>query len=340
MSLQIARSNLRSKLLTDTAFEPQEQRDTLELIDKWWFQYKEWEERDTFVGAFKEGRMTIRQGPHSQTYGWYQGRHSGTDFVAEKQVYEKERYRTGVDSIKERLNPDNLATLETGERMKYTHGLHDLSASLGTPTIPQISKQLRWKNETGKLSDWVTIFMPLAEPEDHGLFILLNLMAKRLKIASPLVYERVRYMSKRMTRLKLAAAEDIGAGLSNHSVTELPKFKYGVKRESDLDFARFKNTLDYTSILPKATTPKPVSQPMPKPTFTSGSIPPPPPPKAADTNTNEIVISYREHKGDRFPVFTQWNGGAFVCLPGEPGSKWFQRERVPDYWQKTVELSR
>jgi hypothetical protein len=339
MTLEGSRSNLRAKLLGDSAFEISEQRNTLELITKWWRCYKAWEERDTFLAAFKAGRMTVRQGPRSQLYGAYKGQSSTAGFLAGEVSYENERYRTGVDSIKERMNPGNLATMEGGERMKYTHGLHDLSASLCTPTIPRITKQVRWKNEKGKLSDWITIFMPVADPEDHTLFILLNLMTKTSKTAGAEIKETVRYMSKRMTRIKLAAAEDIGAGLTNISTTGGTKFRYGLKKDEELNFARFKNALDYTSILPKPSTPAP--PPVLTQTHTSGpSAPLPPMPPSKSTSTNEIVLSYREHEGDRFPLFTQWNGKAFACLEGESGSKWILNGEIPDQWPTTVELGR
>ena len=342
MSLEEARSNLRLKLLDgDTAFEPDQQKDTLDLIDKWWTFYKIWEGKDTFVKAFNEGRMTIRQGPVSQTYGEYNGKSSTGGFLADNVAYPTERYRTGMDSLKERMNPDNLARLDNGERMKYKHGLHDLSASLCTPNIPLITKQVRWKNEQGKLSDWITIFMPMAQQEDLTLFTLLNLMAKRTRNACPDIFNRVRYISKRMTRMKLAAGEDIGAGLSNQSWNGVPKFKYGLKPDSDLNMNRFKNTLDYKSILPKTTTPTPTSQPVPVQTMPSGSIPPPPPPmKKDDTSTNEIVMCYREHQGERFPLFTRFNdkARAFVCLPDETGANYIQNRRIPDKWALTVEV--
>lgn len=348
MSLEVARDTLTEQLLSGFAFEPEEHKNTCDLIDRWWFFYKHWEERDTFLDAFKAGRMTVRQGPASQTYGEYQGKDSGIAFAAsrgeDRALYPGERYRVGIDSIKERMNPANLATLDGGERLKYKHGLHDLSASLCTPNVPQLSKQVRWKNEAGKLSEWITIFMPVAEPFDHTLFILLNLKAKRARNASPEIFRKVREMSKQMTRIKLAAPEDIGAGLRDVSTNNIPKFKYGNKGDSELDFSRFKNALDYTSILPKPSAPKP-PVPMPTPSVsgpgsTSGPPPPPPPMQTGATSTNEIVLCYRQHAGDRFPLFTQWDGRYFTCLPGESGSKWIVNGRIPDRWAQTVELSR
>lgn len=342
MTLEIARSSLRNRLLEgDTAFDLKEQMQTIALIKMWWSLYRAWEEKDTFLKAFKDGRMTVRQGPRISEpdeglYGSYGGKTSTGGFKAGGTSYPDERYRTGMDSVKERLNPANFS-IDGGERLKYKRGLHDLSASLCAPAVPLITKQVRWKfaGEGGKLSKWATIFTPMAQPADHSLFILLRLMAKRLRQAAPEVHRLVREIGLRMTRIKLAAAEDIGAGLSDVSFTGSPKFKYGLKGEGDLDFGRWKNTLDYTSILPK-----PPESPSPhlKTQGIGSSGPPPPPPPTKDTNTNEIVICYREHAGTRFPLFTAYDGRRFVCLESEASSRWIVNGVIPDRWATTVEL--
>ncbi|MGC4049414.1 MAG: hypothetical protein QM757_07860, partial [Paludibaculum sp.] len=69
MSLQFARRTLTFQLNSGDAFKEKEFRTTLKMINIWWSAYKRWEEQDTFEAAFRGGRMTVRQGTESQTYG-------------------------------------------------------------------------------------------------------------------------------------------------------------------------------------------------------------------------------------------------------------------------------
>lgn len=318
MSLQFTRRALTFQLNSGDAFKEGESRTTLRMINAWWAAYKSWEEQDTFEAAFRGGRMTVRQGTESQTYGDYNGKTADIAFGArhgeiEKQLYPAERYRTGTDSLKERLNPANFGMHE-GERLKYKHGLHDLSGSLCSPMVQLITKQVRWK--WGELAVRTTIFMPLAEPEDMALFHLLNTMAKANRVSRPEIYTRVAELRRRMTRLKMADSADIGAGLHNISPSDdHVKLRYGIRqipgKDGELvgkDKERFNKALDYKSILPT----------MPKPSL-----------------LNEIVICYREHAGPRFPIFTKWisEEKAFVCFENEPSSKWIVGGRIPDNWK-------
>lgn len=321
MSLYKSRAVLRLRLLSGEAFNKGAEAKTLALMEDWWFHYKAWERQDTFLAAFRQGRMTIRQGPDSQTYGVYQGRDSGIAFTArrgevEGKAYPAERYRTGVDSVKERLNPSTFG-MDQGERLKYKHGLHDLSGSLCTPAIPKITSQVRWK--WGKLASWVTIFMPMAQPEDLATFHLLNSKAKQARAEQPNIYARVADMRRQISRIKLADSVDIGAGLHDVAADGSdPKLRYGRKELGDkgqptgVDLERQKKALDYPSILPTS---------------------------AKATNMNEIVIAYRQHEGIRFPLFAKWNKekNAFECLPDEPSSKTIAGELIPDTWADTVQ---
>jgi hypothetical protein len=347
------------------AFDENEHKNTLECINVWWWYYKEWEGRDTFLAAFKQGRMTIRQGPALQTYGEYQGKPAEFAFGAnrgteEKVPYPQDRYRTGMDSVKERLDPSNFG-MDSGERLKYKKGLHDLSGSLCTPVIPLITKQLRWKH--AELSQFVTIFMPMAEPEDIALFHLLNSMAKVARTARPEIHSRVKELNRQMSRIKLAEAGDIGSGLRDVAPlnSNVPKFRYGFKQTqipdqkgepTGQDLRRRNNALNYKSILPTPPTPiVPTSNTSMSNTSmsntstsvisTSGAPPPPPPmPTTLTSNMNEIVIAYRQHEGTRFPLFTRWQdtAKAFVCLKDEPGSTRIGKGMIPDRWALTVEV--
>lgn len=322
MSLYKSRAVLRLRLLSGEAFNKGQESKTLRLMEDWWFHYKAFERQDTFLAAFKQGRMTIRQGPESQTYGVYEGRDSGIAFTArhgavEGAKYPGERYRTGVDSVKERMTPTNFG-MDHGERLKYKHGLHDLSGSLCSPVIPKITSQVRWK--WGKLATWITIFMPMALPEDMATFHLLNTKAKQARAEQPNIYARVAEMRRQMSRIKLADSVDIGAGLHDISADgTTPKFRYGQKevlgtdrKPTGVDLERQKKALDYTSILPTS---------------------------ARATNMNEIVIAYRQHEGNRFPLFAKWNKdkNVFECLPDEPSSSTVTGKVIPDNWAETVQ---
>lgn len=363
MLLEHFRNQLKARLDSGTAFHASEEQGTLEAIKSWWDHYKYWESIDTFLDAFKEGRMTIRQAPLSLMYGTYQGQSSTAAFGAnhasstDRVEYPEHRYRVGIDSLKERMNPASFGLFQ-GERLKYLHGLHDLSGSLLTPTIAKISTQLRWKDqslEDSKLNSWINIFMPMAKPEDMALFNQLNFMAKQVRAQRPLLYTRVQEMRRRMSRIKLAEAADIGAGLRNIAPSgQDPKFRYGLKSDPDpatgrltgVDHVRAQNALNYPSILPQP--PARISPPAsllsaaaaaaagPGPPGSSAA-PPPPPPGAKTTNTNEIVICYREHAGFRFPIFATWDkrAKAFICMAGEASSKLIVDGRIPDVWANT-----
>jgi hypothetical protein len=330
MGLHVSRSKLKLRLLGDEPFKPNQLTETMKLINEWWQAYKAWEAQDSFVAAFSEGRLAVRQGPEALMYGQYQGEKSFGDFAARHRdpksttAYPNERYRVGANSLKERMNPANFG-MDQGEKLKYKRGLHDLSASLLAPSIPFIKDQLRWKWTGKKLDEWITIFMPLAQPEDMGLFAMLNTMAKEVKTAQAEPYKTVVYMRDRMTRLKLADSVDIGAGLQDVAVGDVtapgykPKLKYGVKglpdqngRLTGKDLERYNKTLFYTSILPR---------------------------DGRTQNTNEIVIAFREHAGDRFPIFTRFDGeSAFVCLEDEPSSRHIVGGKIPNAWAQTLEL--
>ena len=323
MGLVISRTKLTLRLRSGIAFDQGEENTTLQFINAWWIHYKAWERDDTFLAAFREGRMTVRQGPLSQTYGDYEGQKGGIAFSArhgnvEKVLYPNERYRTGMESVKQRLDPSNFG-MHHGERLKYKHGLHDLSGSLCTRHVPQITKQVRWK--WGELEKYITIFMPMAKPEDVALIEWLNTMAKEARTQRPLICNRVAELRKEISRIKLAEPGDIGAGL--HDIApdgKAPKFRYGMKQVPDQtgkptgpDLQRYKNALNYPSILPTA----------PKP-----------------SNMNEVVIAYRRHAGARFPLFTRWDTAkkGFECLPDEPSSTSIPGGLIPDAWETTTQV--
>lgn len=381
MSLEKYRKVLLDRVRLGTAFKPSNVPLTLKAMENWWTFYKAWEKQDTFLKAFREGRMTVRQipipkfepgaeidweddnsiekakyqnrpvnqiKPYDITYGNYNGKESETKFGAwrgpkEGVPYEKERYRVGTIALKDRMNPANFG-IDRGERLKYKHGLHDLSASLCVPTIPALNRQVRWK--WGELTVRITVFMPLGKEEDLYLFFLLNAAAKKERATSPQAYEKVADMRRRMTRVKLADSVDIGAGLRDVSSpgSDVPKFRYGVKEDlvngqlTGIDRERQQKALAYTSILPKTAKPSnidtspttPMGRSMPKPAANKDG---------ATTSCNEIVVAYREHEGDRFPIFTKFDiHKGFLCHPDEASSRYIVGGVIPNNWERTVEV--
>jgi hypothetical protein len=336
MSLLFHRYRLAMQLLKgDAAYQPPEADLTLEMIDTWFNLYKKWEAADTFLTAFREKRMTVRQSPKSQTYDAnFKARHESlpqSDGTYGMKKYSGQKYATGIDSLKERLNPRNFELTPGNEKGKYKHGLHDLSGSLLDPDKPTISDQLRWKDfknvapevrSGAKFVKWYVIFMPMAQPEDLGLFHPMNSASKRLRSVCPDIYYRVVDIRQRMSRIKLAEEDDMGCGLIDVARVEAPapKFRYGLKnpldaqgRLSPIDQERRRKALHYTSILALQ--------------------------REKKSTSNEIVIAYRKHAGARFPLFTQWNEerAGFICLEDEATSASVKGGFIPDKWQQTVE---
>ena len=174
---------------------------------------------------------------------------------------------------------------------------------------------MRWKH--GETRVRITVFMPLAWPADLEALYLLNAAAKAAQDTFPKgATLRTTEMRRRMTRIKLAEGEDIGAGLRDVSAqnSNKPKIRYGMKEElvdgrlSGIDATRAQNVFNYTKV-PKT---EPVwVQPMLRGQKIGVPV-------EITKSTNEIVIAYRQHEGDRFPLFTKYDsrkGGAFICHP-------------------------
>jgi hypothetical protein len=206
--------------------------------------------------------------------------------------------------------------------------------------------------------------MPIAHEEDMVVFYMLNDLSKKAKTQSPKLYEAVVAIRRSMSRLKLGAAEDIASGLYDISPrphVDLPKFRYGIKAEKgqqnplkvQQNQERMQAVLHYKGIVKLQ--------------------------RERQSESNEIVIAYRQHAGDRFPLYTRWiqeaeppvvdtkpkpvvtphTGGGpppppppmpdkimkkrpegrFECLPGEPSSKYIVGGSIPNDWKDTKELN-
>ena len=52
-----------------------------------------------------------------------------------------------------------------------------------------------------------------------------------------------------------------------------------------------------------------------------------------------IVVAYREHEGDRFPIFTKFDiHKGFLCHPDEASSRYIVGGVIPNNWERTVEM--
>jgi hypothetical protein len=306
---------------------------TLGLTNDWFGWYKHWEAHDTFFAAIRERRMTFRQGPADQDT---KKDINMTSLAAPTEKSKKHigyKYEVGLDSVLQRMDPRRFERGGSVDpRGKYEHGLHDLSASLMSPDKPTISEQVRWKPpknvsaevaKSAKFNKWAVIFMPLGQPQDLALFALLNSMAKEARLRQPAFSGRVVEMRRRITRIKLGDGADIGAAFLNVQTKEaMPaKFRYGLsgalKSSGEFDHELARRLRDhaknYQGII--------ASQ------LERGQL------------SNEIVMCYRHHDGDRFPIVVKWEHDlqAWMCQ-GAQSARYIEKGIVFDDWARTREL--
>ncbi len=336
MSLPHARAALKQTLLVDAPFSVERARRVDQLAMDWFNAYKDWERADTFKDAITEGRMCISQRGEDTVIGdgnpaWLNAKdidQQGPRTQATQ--YRDLRYRTGVDSVKDRLKPSNFGVntkpLASGvmiTRMKYKLGLHDLSASLFNPAKPRISEQARW-DLNGSKKDWPILFMPLPAPADLVVYDLLSTLRRDWRTqGNDMLVTTVDHIRRRMTRVKFAQDSDMGAGLINafsagSGDPNRAKFRYGMADvQSELrgqtwvpvyrqgiSLVRRAKALEYQSILATQ----------------AGS-------------SNEIVVAFRQHANPEFPVITRWDGAGCRVLEGGtsiPGAF------IADTWRETL----
>ncbi|MEJ8857566.1 hypothetical protein WKW79_23545 [Variovorax robiniae] len=335
--LSQVRALLRQHIVVNEPFSAPRAKQIAQLASDWFIEYKEWEKADRFLAAVRDKRMCISQRGTDTVIGAGnrsnpahlgvkdQDKQGGT---TQKILYKTLSYRTGVDSLKERLDPANFGSSPQGEeitRLKYKLGLHDLSASLMNPDKPTIKEQARWElDPIGSKSKWPLVFMPLPKQKDLVVFNLLNLLHKEWRTAGHLdLAETVARIRRRMTRVKFAQDSDMGAGLINANPAgsgdpNLAKFRYGMadvqgKEGTTLtvyikgiSLVRQAKALEYQSILATQT-----------------------------SSSNEIVVAFRQHDSPRFPMIGLWNGNG-VDLEGGPTG--IQGNFIPNNWASTVEL--
>jgi len=331
--LGTAREHLRQHIVVNEPYSAGRALRIKQLANDWFNAYKDWEKGDKFLKAIREKRMCISQRGLATVIGDGNPAYLGVKDQnnqggrSQKVLYKTLTYRTGVDSLKDRLDPANFGST-TGEitRLKYKLGLHDLSSSLMNPLKPKISEQARWDLDGIKKS-WPLVFMPLPKIKDLVLFNLLNLLHKdwRGKGHDDLA-ETLAYIRRRMTRVKLAQDSDMGAGLINVNPAasgdpSRAKFRYGLADvqsvlqngswvpvyRAGISLERQNKALEYQSIL-----------------------------ASQQGSSNEIVVAFRTHASPRFPIIGVWNGQG-CSLAAEP-SPYIKGNFIPDAWESTVEL--
>lgn len=303
----------------------------LDAIRDWWTALKNWEDAETFSRAFGEGRMSVRTIRYDQVHG------QGSFPLQMIRQAEPEKGKqempgisnTGIKGLQKRFAPANFGVTQVmnqyvlSESKKYEAGLHDMSVSLLHPKR-LISHQLYGygfqtdarkinTNEEGDVVDSSTyvVFMPLPMPEDLSLFIVLSQKAKEMQSVAPAIHRLVRVIRSELTRVKFADPDDSHIGFAEISPNvcfdiEQRKYRYGIK-QADVETVagRYSGELarrraaarQYTSILETAF----------ERSLRLGDA------SKARSNKfyNEIIVAYRKHASDAFPIYTRWDTGKF-----------------------------
>lgn len=298
-----------------------------QAVWSWWNAFKKWEEQDSFLVAFREKRLCITQRPTDAnvkgavltSYDMEAKRGSGEH--SPKIKYPGVKYAVGVDSLATRMDPANFSGVnELGIKNKYALGLFDLSASLLNPEYATIKGQLRWTIDSTKAT-WRVIFMALPHEEDVALYNVLKIHAHETK--DLVLQELLKFIRHRMTRPKLAAAEDMGAGPYDIAPTGSPtKIKYGWKSDDGVLTEQTKKraytaAAEYQKIISNA-----------KAITGRGDV--------KVVASNEITIALRQHAGKRFPIITAYDQErdrfAFTSA-----NEYFPEGFIPDAWKQTRE---
>ena len=196
-----------------------------------------------------------------------------------------------------------------------------MSASLLNPEYSTIKGQLRWTID-GTKATWRVVFIPLPKEEDVALYNELKEYARATK--DPILLVIVTFIRQRMTRPKLAAAEDMGAGPYDVAKEGQPtKIKYGWKSDEG---ALTKETAErartaannYQKIIENA-----------KPITGRANI--------KVVASNEITIALRQRSGKRFPIITKYDQEKDIFLFPE-FTPFFPEQNIPDAWKKTREI--
>ncbi|GAA2996387.1 hypothetical protein [Actinokineospora diospyrosa] len=254
--------------------------DRADEIAAWWKAVKVAEAKETWAGAFGDNRISARQVNTAGRGGTF-----SVVNLSERKNADKRREivldRT-VDGVLERLKPGNFRDPLTSANSKVRLGLHDLSASLldSGDDKPTLDKQLKF------YKDAVLVLMPVPTERDSKIFHAISSLAEPDADA-------LRAIRNRFTRIRLAQGSDMHT-IFVDDTTGPPapaQFRYGVTgrvhlRNGDVVgadesyiAARRTNALEHSKILGDGAT-----QPV-----------------------NEIVMVYREHASETFPLFVKWD---------------------------------
>lgn len=296
------------------------------LINDWLTDYKQFEKDDTFDAAFRESRMTIRWGQEALIYKNMQaveGTAARTITTWENKITaigqpkkwvkvnknekvggESKAWAfpvdIGMEGIVKRVMGDHFLAHDGRMSDKYFLGLHDLSASVLNPRVP-ISRQTFNKITEGDLY----AFMPLGDPEDQNVFMILKDLAKHKPLHNNVDFvDAVKIISTQFTRLKLACDHDMGTNFAAVP-SKKPlgfKFQYGTsrlgKKRNAAGIVQSNKILtdhDFAIRTIRATNYKNILNPDP-----------------TKFENNEVVLAYRKHGGTDFPMFGKWDAAASV----------------------------
>lgn len=288
--------NADLEALKDEAFKgrfgtkPEEAKvDALRSALELWFKgVKAAEGRIEFEAAFRANRMTARQINAAGRRGEFRARQYGSG--PNPDTDRKMVLDNTLAGIGKRGIPENFKDQATINR----EGVHDLSASLlqGSPPGRGIFQQLKY------YKDAVVVFMPLPEESDLRIFAAL---AKVQGMDAGLLAE----WGGLLSRPVLAQASDMGTVYVDTTTGTEGEgtFRYGltgtVIRKAG-DRARKINNADLAERRRGALTYKTVAS-------------------AGITKVNEVVMAYRQHASDLFPMFARWDDakGQFSVVTAE-----------------------
>ena len=284
-----------------------------DIVRSWFADVKVEESAETFHGAFKDSRMTVRailQERHAGHYAPEKLEHK-TKGMAENKNWQyvgggqqvllpaipsskveagQVRTMQGIPGMKERMDSSNFFGVGAWANEKQVKGLHNVSAVLlngkGTLKIGDSPNQMY---RTSGNTTW--IFMPVPREEDMLNYCLLLTLAKTPLNRSQGLKSFADYMKSRLTRIKLAFEGDAGSTFKNTAPEGelVPKVKYGfglklsVKSSDEVIRQRKLDALIYKTILEGG-------------------------------KRNEIIVAYRQHgllakQPSDFPVYAK---GAFI----------------------------
>jgi len=326
MGLEESRARLKEALLRKGNAD-----ELVPFVEQWFSDFKVWEKSDTFDTAYSESRMTIRIAKSASTKGSKYEINQGT-FDKKTHTYTETGRVTGpfvdltLKGIASRMTPSKFYGA-AARGQKYELGLMELPASLLNGRRRTIAPQAYPVTDP-----CLAVFTPVPKKEDAAMFYTLNELVKSVRTLT--LWDVMRQIKSKMTRIKLAQASDMHTGII----------------KLDKGDGRTHLRYGYTGTVSVARAPVAAVPPVPATatavaaaTTVSSSAPPPPaggpPPVAGQTDQrdatpadlekrfenavkyenilrgtgyNEIVLVHRENASPAFPVFVEWPGNKIM----------------------------